>query len=53
MLFIGVLHPTQPTLRAVDESGFPSSQCFGATSRLMTNYLAAPTLHGGGSSSSI
>jgi hypothetical protein len=42
MLFIGVLQPTQPARRTVDESGFPPSLCFGATSHLMTNYLAAP-----------
>jgi hypothetical protein len=40
--FKAMLQPTQPARRAVGESGFPPSLYFGATSRLMTNYLAAP-----------
>jgi hypothetical protein len=46
VFFYGELQPTQPARRAVDEIGFPSSLPpslrFDATSRLMTNYLAAP-----------
>jgi hypothetical protein len=49
MLFIGVLQPTHPALRAVNESGGRLMMAEGGkaklgTSRLMTNYLAAPKL---------